>query len=73
MNILAFSKHIKRREANFVASGIKTYHNAKKFIEVLQRYHSKSKYRYFIVKELRTTEISYIEQLTRMVGIKEEL
>lgn len=63
----------KRREANFVESGVRTYHNVKKFIEIMISIHKKSKYRYFIVKELRMTELNYVEQLTRMVGIKEQL
>lgn len=62
-----------RREAHFVESGIKAYHNVKKYIGLLLKYHAKAKYRYFIVKELKTTEITYIEQLTRMTNIKSEL
>ena len=60
----------KRREANFVETGVKKYHNVTKFIDLLIKHHKKAKYRYFIVKELKSTELTYIEQLTRMVGIK---
>ena len=31
------TKQVKRREAHFVESGIKTYHNVRKFIDTLMR------------------------------------
>ena len=37
------------------------------------KFHSKAKYRYFIIKEIRSTEITYLEQLTRMNCIKDQL
>ena len=39
----------------------------------MQKYHAKAKYRNFIVKEIKSTEITYLEQLTRMNCISEEL
>lgn len=65
--------NVKRREANFVENDIKNYNNAKKFIRNMLKYHKKAKYRYFIVREIKSTEITYLEQLTRMNCIKEEL
>jgi hypothetical protein len=53
-----------------VETGVKTYHNVVKFMDILLKTYSKSKYRFFIIKEMKDTEITYIEQLTRMVGIK---
>lgn len=53
-----------------VETGVKTFHNVVKFMDKLLKIYSKSKYRFFIIKEMKDTEITYIEQLTRMVGIK---
>ena len=70
INLGKLTKQLTRRKGNVIEKEVKTYHNVRKFIELLIKFHSKAKYRYFIVKELKETEITYIEQLTRMVGVK---
>ncbi|CAI2375603.1 unnamed protein product [Moneuplotes crassus] len=63
--------NFKRREANAQVSEVKTFRNVARFIRNLKEAYSKAKYRNFIVKEMKDTEITYIEQLLRMIGIKE--
>lgn len=60
----------RRREGHIQFTGVRTFHHVNTFIQHWKELYTKAKYRYFIVKEMKDTEITYIEQLTRMNGIK---